>query len=165
MRRSWLIAATVHAAALFALSRVPIRVVVPPPAPDLEVPIDMTAELEGSTAAPEPAPATAPGAAAPAPPRVASVTQAPSERSVPDRSDRSRTETGDGPQAPSGPTGDGVVTLPGQPTNLGLGAAGRNPFLPTSEAAVTLAETKRSVDRAMKDLARERVTSLGLGPE
>jgi hypothetical protein len=166
MRRSWLIAGTVHAAALFALSRVPIRVVVPPPAPEIEVPIEMTAELspaQGSTAAPEPAPATAPGAAGPAPPRIARITRVPSER--PAVTPPSPDDPNEAASPAPATVGDGVVTLPGRPTELGLGAAGQNPFLPKSEAEVTLAETKRSVDRAMKDPAREREMSLGLGPE
>lgn len=160
MKRSWLIAVAIHGAALFALSRRPIRVVVPPPLPFEELSVDVTAEPEaneseprlaerrifpsearedpqGSPAAAEEAPSTAPGAA-----------QAPESMPAP-------------PEA----SGDGVVTLPGKLTELGLGAAGRNPFLPKSEAAVALAESKRSLDRAMKDPARERETSLGLGPE
>jgi hypothetical protein len=165
MRRSWLIALTVHAAALFALSRVPIRVAMPPPAPVEELVIEMLpADPQGSLAAPEPAPApaTAPGAASAAPPKIANIVRTEAEPSV------APIPSGEQPAeaAPSAAqAGDGVVTLPGQPTNLGLGAAGPNPFLPKSEAAVTLAETKRSVDRAMKDPGREREMSLGLGPE
>src|SRR5690606_35771049 len=67
--------------------------------------------------------------------------------------------------APAPATGDGVVTLPGTPIDLGLGGAGTNPFLPKSEAAVAIAESKRGVRRALVDAARERETSLGLGPE
>lgn len=165
MRRSWLIAVAIHGAALFALSRMPIRVAVPLPAPVEEVVIDMTAEPEGSTAAPDEAPATTPGASSPAPPRMASITHAESAERSAIVSPEPPNEAASGAMpAPAG-TGDGVVTLPGRPTELGLGAAGRNPFLPKSEAAVALAESKRSVDRAMKDPARERETSLGLGPE
>lgn len=164
MRRSWLIAVTVHAAALFALSRVPIRVAMPP-SPAENVEIDMLAEPEGSPAAPEEAPATAPGSVAPAPPKVASIARTPSETSMSPPSNDTPNATSEPPSSSPAPTGDGVVTLPGAPTNLGLGAAGQNPFLPKSEAAVTLAETKRSVDRAMKDPGREREMSLGLGPE
>lgn len=162
MRRSWLIAITVHAAGLFALSRVPIRVAMPP-SPAENVEIDMVAEPEGSAAAPEQAPATAPGEQASSPPKIASVTRTLDERST-------TTSSSEGPvtEPPPEATHDGPVTLPsftGTTTNLGLGAAGQNPFLPKSEAAVTLAETKRSVDRAMKDPGREREMSLGLGPE
>lgn len=164
MKRSGVIALVIHAAALFALYRMPVRVLSPPPAPPEELVIDLTAEPEGSTAAPELAPATAPGAATPAPPKVASLTRTPTEP-LPDPSP-APSPSGDGPSEPApGPTHEGVVTLPGRPTDLGLGAAGKNPFLPKSEAAVTLAETKRSVDRAMKDPGREREMSLGLGPE
>jgi hypothetical protein len=165
MKRSGLIALVIHAAALFALSRAPIRVVVPPSPPD-DVVIDLTAEPEGSAAAPaeaEQAPATAPGSVAAAPPKIASVTRTPIEPSV-ERVPPS-SSSGEPAAEPAAPTHDAVVTLPGRPTNLGLGAAGQNPFLPKSEAAVTLAETKRSVDRAMKDPGREREMSLGLGPE
>lgn len=165
MRRSWLIALTLHAAALYALSRVPIRVVLPPPAPIEEVTLDVTAEPEedeGSPAAPDEAPVTAPGDVAPSSPRVASITH-PSD---PNGAPSPRHDEAEVPAAGSAqPTGDGTVTLPGRPPELGLGGAGRNPFLPKSEAQVALAESKRSVDRAMRDPARERETSLGLGPE
>lgn len=160
MRQSWIIAVAIHGAALFALSRLPIRVVVPPRAPLEEVSIDMTADPEGSPAAPDEAPATAPGVASPAPPRVASLARVDSAdraSAVPASSEEN--------EATPAPTGDGVVTVPGRPTELGLGAAGQNPFLPKSEAAVALAESKRSIDRALKDPARERERSLGLGPE
>lgn len=160
MRRSWLIALSVHAAVLFGLSRLPIRVAAPPPAPSEELPVEIVPEHQGSVAAPEPGSVGA--GASPARAHIASVIVAPSA-SVPAPSPTPGTETED-----AAPTADGVVTLP-QMTNgtpaIGFGASGVNPFLPKSEAAVALAESKRGVDRAMKDPARERETSLGLGPE
>jgi hypothetical protein len=50
-----------------------------------------------------------------------------------------------------------------RPEDIGIG--GPNRFLPKSQAAVEDAESRRAVDRAMKDPARAREQELGLGPE
>jgi len=152
----------VHAAALLALSRMPIRVPAPPSAPIDEVSIEMTPEPEGTVAAPEPSAKGEKGEkdrpSAAMPPRAAvAMVETPRARAA-------------SPAEESSPpaNGDGTVTLPrmtNESPDLALGGVGANPFLPKSEAAVALAESKRGVDRALKDPARERETSLGLGPE
>jgi hypothetical protein len=74
------------------------------------------------------------------------------------RAPDARGETGDGPAA-----GGSIQITVQRPEDIGLG--GRNPFLPKSEAAVEQAESKRAVDHALRDPARERDKELGLGPE
>lgn len=67
----------------------------------------------------------------------------------------------------SGASDAGVVAI-ARPPEIGLGLAGageRNPFLPRSEEAVERAESKRALDRSIKDAARARDSDLGVGPE
>jgi hypothetical protein len=65
--------------------------------------------------------------------------------------------SGDGADAP-GP----VQLTVRRPEDIGIG--GPNRFLPKSQAAVEDAESRRAIDRAMKDPARAREEELGLGP-
>jgi hypothetical protein len=81
------------------------------------------------------------------------------------RPETDRTGSSNDPQEPGGAVArNGPIALTA-PRTTDLGIGGRNPFLPKSEAAVNAAESKRAVDHALRDPAREREQELGLGPE
>lgn len=161
--RHWIVAIAVHAGALFALSKVPVRPAAPPP-PEPLVEI---------TTLPDPEPDTADTSAASEPAREAVAALSSGSRARTRTPERREPLPSSGPAPEPPPTSDGEPAAPGEgggavvpltARELGL-AGGQNPFLPKSERAVALAESKRAVDRALKDPARERDTELGLGPE
>ena len=155
--RHILVALGVHAAAIAALWLVPVHPLPPPPPPE---PLVELSDLEPPPPADEPR--TGAAAAEATGERVAARSLVPPRTNLPEPvSPENHVETP--PQTPD-------LVLPGTKSegtvDLGLARKeGLNPFLPKSEAAVALAESKRQVDRALKDPARERETELGLGPE
>lgn len=155
------VAIAVHAAALLAVSRVPVRAPEPASEPLVEItslePLDDAPR--SSAASPEDAPRE------PAPGAHAATTDAPALALRVPRTEATPSAPPSEPSAPPDATaGPPAGRVPLTARELGI-AGGANPFLPRSEQAVALAESKRAVDRALKDPARERETELGLGPE
>jgi hypothetical protein len=156
------VAIAAHGAALFAVSRVPL----PPAPPNDPIAIGTLEEFlfeelavvpqwNSAAAVPEPSAARVavaePRAPADEDTRMLRSVDAPSEQ-----------EGVEGERAPSRPPVI-TVTPPSRAMHeLGIGRA--NPFLPRSEQAVARAESKRAIDRALKDPARERDREVGLGP-
>jgi hypothetical protein len=167
------VAIAVHAAAFFAVSRLPIRApegtVAPPSEPlieitSLEPAADEPRSPAASNDAPNDAPTSGPRAHAPAPavsePRALGVIVPRGESATAEP----LSPRADAPPAAAVPAAPSTGVVPLTARELGI-ASGGNPFLPKSERAVALAESKRAVDRALKDPAREREAELGLGPE
>ncbi len=161
------VAIAVHGAALLVLSRVPIREPRQAAEPLIEITsLEPSADEPRSSAAADDEPRPEPLAAA--------STEAPVPRALGVLVPRAESTASEPPSAPAdepSPAPPAGVPAPARgpvvpltTRELGL-ASGPNPFLPRSEQAVALAESRRAVDRALKDPARERETELGLGPE
>jgi hypothetical protein len=134
-----------------------------PPDPEATIDLDVPAEPE-----PVAERETAEDSPSPSPLARASTRPLEPERATPTPAPRAEERPGPPQPSESGSSGGGEPASPIQltkPQVADIGLGGTNRFLPKSQAAVENAESRRAVDRAVRDPARERERELGLGPE